>query len=341
AEVLKLERPGSGDDTRAWGPPYDARGRSTYFDAVNRNKRSLAIDLRSPEGLARAAALACEADVLVENFRPGLLAGLGLGYGDLRPANPGLIYCSITGFGSSPEAAALPGYDLLVQALGGLMSVTGEPSGEPQKVGVALVDVLAGLFATVGILAALNHRHASGEGQLIEVDLLSSLLAALVNQASSYTVAGVVPGRMGTEHPSIAPYAVFETKRGELVLAVGTDRQFQALAEVIARPALAHDSRFATNPDRVANRDALRHELESLLAARPAEEWASLLTGARVPAGVVNDIAAAFELAQTLGLDPLVALPDRGASSVRLPRNPIGLSATPPTYRTAPPDLSA
>jgi crotonobetainyl-CoA:carnitine CoA-transferase CaiB-like acyl-CoA transferase len=339
AEVIKIERPGSGDDTRAWGPPYDASGRSTYFDAVNRNKRSLALDLASPAGLAHARALAAEADVLVENFRPGLLDGLGLGYGELQELNARLIYCSITGFGRTEQAAKVPGYDLLVQALGGLMSVTGEPSGEPQKVGVALVDVLAGLFATVGILAALNHRQRSGAGQLIEVDLLSSLLAALVNQASSYTVGDVVPGRMGNEHPSIAPYAVFPTADGELVLAVGNDRQFGVLCEVLGASGLAGDGRFLTNPERVANRHALRAALESLLIARPASVWASLLIDARVPAGVVNDIGAAFELAQTLGLDPLVDLQDPGGSSVRLARNPIGLSATPPTYRSAPPKL--
>ncbi|MGH2862138.1 MAG: CaiB/BaiF CoA transferase family protein [Solirubrobacteraceae bacterium] len=341
AEVIKVERPGSGDDTRAWGPPYDTGGRSTYFDAVNRNKRSLALDLASPAGLAHARRLATDADVLVENFRPGLLDGFGLGYHDLHAANPRLVYCSVTGFGRSEQAAALPGYDLLVQALGGLMSVTGEPTREPQKVGVALVDVLAGLFATVGILAALNHRHSSGEGQRVEVDLLSSLLAALVNQASSYTVGGVVPGRMGNEHPSIAPYAVFPTAQGELVLAVGNDRQFQMLCTVLGAPHLAAERRYRTNPERVANREALRAALESLLAARPASEWASQLIDARVPAGVVNDIGAAFALAEALGLDPLVDLQGQGGSSVRLPKNPIGLSATPPTYRTAPPNLPA
>jgi len=339
AEVIKIERPGAGDDTRAWGPPYDASGRSTYFDAVNRNKRSVALDLASPAGLAQAKALAAQADVLVENFRPGLLDGLGLGYDTLRALNPGLIYCSITGFGRSEQAAALPGYDLLVQALGGLMSVTGDPDGEPQKVGVALVDVLAGLFATVGILAALNHRRDGGQGQLVEVDLLSSLLAALVNQASSYTVAGVVPGRMGNEHPSIAPYAVFPTADGELVLAVGTDRQFQALCTVLGAPGLARDPRFQTNPDRVANRDELRAALVGSLAAESADAWASRLIDARVPAGVVNDIGAAFELARGLGLNPLVDLQDERGFNVRLPRNPIALSATPPTYRSAPGDL--
>ena len=339
AEVIKIERPGAGDDTRAWGPPYDGSGRSTYFDAVNRNKRSLALDFASPAGLAKAQALAREADVLVENFRPGLLNGIGLGYDQLRAENPRLIYCSITGFGRAEQAAALPGYDLLVQALGGLMSVTGEPSREPQKVGVALVDVLAGLFATVGILAALNHRQRSGEGQLVEVDLLSSLLAALVNQASSYSAGGVVPGRMGNEHPSIAPYALFRAREGELVLAVGNDRQFRSLCEVLEVPRLSSDPRFLTNSERVANRDALRAELESLLAARPAVEWASLLVDARVPAGVVNDIAAAFELAEGLGLSPLVDLHEAGGSRVRLAKSPIGLSVTPPTYRSAPPNL--
>ena len=291
----------------------------TYFDAVNRNKRSIVIDLATPEGLARARSLAATADVLVENFRPGLLDGLGLGYSDLSEANPALIYCSITGFGSTGRGAALPGYDLLVQAMGGLMSITGEPGGEPQKVGVALVDVLAGLFATVGILGALNHRHATGEGQLIEVDLLSSLLAALVNQASSFTVAGVVPERMGNEHPSIAPYAVFQTGDGRLVLAVGTDRQFQTLCEVIGAPSLAQDHRFFTNPARVANRDALSVELEELLAARPAADWAAALTEMRVPAGVVNDsgnpdvafsITFNFQFPKTASVTPFQPLPN-------------------------------
>jgi crotonobetainyl-CoA:carnitine CoA-transferase CaiB-like acyl-CoA transferase len=341
ADVIKIERPGAGDDTRAWGPPYDAGGRSTYFDAINRNKRSLALDFASPAGLAQIEALAATADVLVENFRPGLLDERGLGYEQLRALNPGLIYCSITGFGRSEQGAALPGYDLLVQALGGLMSITGEPDGEPQKVGVALVDVLAGLFATVGILAALNHRRDSGAGQLVEVDLLSSLLAALVNQASSHTAGGVVPGRMGNEHPSIAPYAVFPTAEGDLVLAVGNDRQFQALCRVLGAPSLAADPRFATNPARVANREELRAALIARLAAGSADTWASQLIDARVPAGVVNDIGAAFALAERLGLSPLVDLQDQRGFSVRLPRSPIALSATPPTYRSAPPDLPA
>src|SRR5271165_5424558 len=207
ASVTKIERPGSGDDTRAWGPPRDADGMATYFQAVNRNKQSVVLDLRDAADVARAQGLVAEADVLVENFRPGLMDDIGLGYADLRDRHPALVYCSITGFGSATaSAAALPGYDLLVQALGGLMSITGTPDGEPQKVGVALVDVICGLFASIGILAALRHRERTGEGQRVEVDLLSCLLAALVNQGSAYTLAGEVARRMGNAHPSVAPY---------------------------------------------------------------------------------------------------------------------------------------
>jgi crotonobetainyl-CoA:carnitine CoA-transferase CaiB-like acyl-CoA transferase len=339
AEVTKIERSGIGDETRTWGPPYDHQGQATYFDAVNRNKRSLVLDLRDGGDLARARQLALSADVLVENFRPGLLDGLGLGYEALRVENPGLVYCSITGFGSTPAGAELPGYDLLVQAVGGLMSITGEPGGEPQKVGVAVVDVLAGLFASVGILAALRHRDISGDGQLVEVDLLSSLLAALVNQGSAFTAAGVVAQRMGSAHPSIAPYASYATGDGQLVLAVGNDRQFEALCEVLGVPELAQRDGYATNPERVANHDILRTDLEGPLAARPATEWAALLTAARVPAGVVNDIAGAFALAQSLGLEPTVELPADDGTSVRLTRNPIRLSVTPARYSSAPPRL--
>jgi crotonobetainyl-CoA:carnitine CoA-transferase CaiB-like acyl-CoA transferase len=339
AEVIKVERPGIGDETRAWGPPHDARGQATYFSAVNRNKASVALDLRSDDGRRRAAAFAATADVVVENFRPGVLDGLGLGYEALAARRPGLVYCSITGFGAG-QGAELPGYDLLVQALGGLMSITGAPDGEPQKVGVALVDILAGLFASVGILAALRHRDATGEGQRVEVDLMSSLLAALVNQGSAYTIAGVIPRRLGNAHPSISPYELYPTGDGDLVLAVGNDRQFAALCDVIGAPRLASDPRYATNPDRVAHRDALKAELIGCLSAAPAAEWAARLTAARVPAGVVNDVAGAFALAEALGMDPVVAVPaPDGGEPVRLTRNPIRLSRTPPSYRSAPPDM--
>jgi crotonobetainyl-CoA:carnitine CoA-transferase CaiB-like acyl-CoA transferase len=338
AEVTKVERPGIGDETRSWGPPNDAHGTATYFQSVNRNKRSVALDLSADVGRARAVELAAEADVIVENFRPDVMDKLGLGYETLAAANPRLVYCSITGFGSG-DGARLPGYDLLVQAVGGLMSITGAPDGEPQKVGVAVVDVLAGLFASVGILAALRHRDATGEGQWLQVNLFSSLLAALVNQGSAYTVAGVVPGRMGNAHPSISPYELYATGDGELVLAVGNERQFAALCEVLEAPELAADPRFDGNRNRVANREALKAELLARLTSRSALEWAGLLTDARVPAGVVNDVAGAFELATALGLHPIVDVPAPDGSAVALTRNPIGLSKTPPTYRSAPPPL--
>jgi crotonobetainyl-CoA:carnitine CoA-transferase CaiB-like acyl-CoA transferase len=339
AEVTKVERPGSGDDTRAWGPPHDSEGEATYFQAVNRNKRSVALGLRDPGDLAEARRLALESDVLVENFRPGLMAELGLDHETLAAENPRLVYCSITGFGGSGAGAELPGYDLLVQALGGLMSVTGEPEGEPLKVGVALVDVIAGLYAAVGILAALEHRRESGEGQRVEVDLLSALLAGLVNQSSAYTQARVVPGRMGNRHPSIAPYELLRCGEGELVLAVGNDRQFADLCETIGESALATDPRFATNPARVENRDELRPKLERALAQKPAAEWVDLLRPRRVPAGVVNDIGAAFEFAERIGLSPTIAIPREDGDPVRLPRSPIKLSKTPATYRLPPPQL--
>ena len=338
AEVTKVERPGVGDETRSWGPPYDDRGQATYFQSVNRNKRAIALDLTLDADLQRAQALALESDVLVENFRPGVMDRLGLGYEHLRPRRPELIYCSITGFGGG-AGALLPGYDLLVQALGGLMSITGTPDGEPQKVGVALVDVLAGLFSTVGILAAARHRDATGQGQLIEVSLLSALLGALVNQGSAYTIAGVVPQRMGNAHPSIAPYELLETGDGEMVLAVGNDRQFGALCEVLGIPKLASEPRFATNGDRVEHRDALREALQAALRRRPAREWATQLTEARVPAGVVNDIGQAFELARSLGLDPTVSLAREDGGAVSLTRNPVRMSETPPSYRSAPPPM--
>ncbi|KZB85357.1 CaiB/BaiF CoA transferase family protein [Amycolatopsis regifaucium] len=337
AKVVKVERPGTGDDTRSWGPPYDAAGQATYFQSVNRNKTSAALDLGDPADLAKARALALAADVVVENFRPGVMDRLGLGPDALRAANPRLVYCSITGFGSG-GGAALPGYDLLIQAVGGLMSITGDPDGEPQKAGVALVDVLAGLFASVGILAALRHRDRTGEGQRVEIDLLSSLLAALVNQGSAYTSGGTVPARMGNRHPSIAPYELLPCADHEIALAVGNDRQFATLCEVIGLPELAGQVRFATNPARVEHRAELRTLLVEHLSRRTAAEWAAELSAAGVPAGEVNDVAGAFALAERLGLNPTVDLPRPDGTSVRLTRNPIGLSATPPRYETAPPE---
>jgi crotonobetainyl-CoA:carnitine CoA-transferase CaiB-like acyl-CoA transferase len=334
-----VERPGAGDDTRHWGPPFDpGTGEATYFQSVNRNKESVAIDLAEPEGRRRAVALAAEADVIVENFRPGVMERAGLGYAQLAAEQPALVYCSITGFGRE-ASRQMPGYDLLVQAVGGLMSITGEPEGEPQKVGVALVDVVTGLFAAVGILAALRHRERTGEGQLVELDLLSSLLAGLVNQAAGSTVAGAVPVRMGNGHPSIAPYDLYATGDGRLVLAVGNDRQFGVLCEQLGAGALAEDPRFASNVQRVAHRTELRAALEQRLATAPAAAWASRLLELGVPAGEVNDVGQAIALAERLGLEPVVELPRPDGSVVPLVRNPIRLSATPAAYRSAPPAL--
>jgi crotonobetainyl-CoA:carnitine CoA-transferase CaiB-like acyl-CoA transferase len=337
ADVVKIERPGSGDDTRGWGPPY-VGDQTTYFAAVNRNKRSVALDLGSAEGLAAAREIIRAADVVVENFRPGVMERLGLGYDAVAALNPGAVYCSISGFGAG-AGAGLPGYDLLVQAVGGLMSITGEADGEPAKVGVAVVDVITGLHASIGILAALRHRDRTGEGQHVEVSLLSSLLSALVNQASGYVAAGVVPQRMGNQHPSVAPYEEFRVADGSMVLAVGNDRQFAALCEVLAVPALAADPRFTSNPSRVTNRAALHEVLSHALLTRTGREWFDLLTAAAVPCGPIQDVAAAFALAEELGLQPVVAI--RAADGTISPQvaNPIGLSRTPPSYRLAPPRL--
>jgi crotonobetainyl-CoA:carnitine CoA-transferase CaiB-like acyl-CoA transferase len=335
ADVVKVERPPGGDDTREWGPPWSPDGTSTYFLGVNRNKRSVALDLTDEDDLGVARSLAERADVVVENFMPGSIDRLGLGYDALRIVNPGVVYASITGFGRG-AGARLPGYDLLVQAVGGLMSMTGPGPGEPTKVGVAMVDVVTGLHAAVGILAALRHRDRTGQGQRVEVNLLSSLLSALVNQSSGFVAAGAVPGILGNRHPSIAPYEVLAARDRPLVLAVGNDRQFRSLCGVIGRPELADDARFATNPDRVHHREDLAVELTDALAARDAEEWFEELTAVGVPCGPINDVADAVALAERLGLSPVVDA--GGAPSVA---DPLDLSATPPRYELPPPAMGA
>jgi crotonobetainyl-CoA:carnitine CoA-transferase CaiB-like acyl-CoA transferase len=336
AEVIKIERPDGGDDTRAWGPPY-AAGEATYFLSVNRNKRSLAADLTDPVARAEVHELVRRADVLVENFRPGTMARYGLSYEDARRMNPGLVYCSVTGFGAG-KGAGLPGYDLLVQAVGGLMSVTGPGPGRPVKVGVALVDVLTGLHAAIGILAALRARESTGLGQLVEVNLLNVLLSSLVNQAAGFTAAGAVPTIMGNRHPSIAPYEVYPASDQPIVIAVGNDRQFAALCDAIGVPGLAEDPRFATNSERVANVDALAELIGERTRRRPAAEWFDTLTPLRIPCGPVNDIAKAFAFAADLGLRPVVGIGE-GDRHVELVANPIGLSGSPPDYRLPPPRL--
>ena len=338
ADVIKIEHP-LGDDTRAWVPPVDENGMGSYFASVNRNKRSVTCDLRTESGLAEARALALQADVVIENFRPGVMEQYGLDYATLKAENPELVYCSITGFGRA-GGAALPGYDLLVQAVGGLMSVTGSPDSEPSKVGVALVDVLTGQNAVIGILAALRSRDETGRGQRVDVNLLSSLLAGLVNQASSTLATGIAPKRLGNAHPSIAPYETFRTLDDPIAVAVGTDKQFAALVQVLGVPDLADDARFGSNADRLAHRDVLKTMLEKQLETRPAPEWTALLSAARVPAGKVNSIAEALELAAELGLAPIVPVTDAAGSRVsRQIANPINLSDTPARYLRPPPLL--
>jgi crotonobetainyl-CoA:carnitine CoA-transferase CaiB-like acyl-CoA transferase len=339
ADVVKVERPGTGDDTRSWGPPYDPDGTATYYLAVNRNKRSIELDLTDPGDLATARELAHRADVIVQNFSPGTMERFGLGYADIAAVNPRAVYCSITGFGAG-EGADRPGYDLLVQAVGGLMSVTGARPGEPVKAGVAVVDVITGLHATIGILAALRHRGATGAGQHVEVNLLSALLSALVNQASGYVCAGVVPGILGNAHPSVAPYELLPAADRPLAVAVGTDRQFAALCRVLGIPATAEDPRYASNAARVTHRHQLIEALSERTVTRAADELAAALTAAGVPSGPVNDLAGAFRLAADLGLAPVVEIdgPHPGQPA-RQVANPIGLSRTPPSYRRPPPRL--
>ena len=335
AEIVKVERPG-GDDTRAWGPPF-VDDESAYYLGVNRNKRSIVLDLRDTEDLRVARTLAERADVLLENFRPGTMSRFGLDEPTIRRANPALVYCSISAFGPA-AGRELAGYDLLVQALGGLMSITGPDADNPAKVGVAVVDVLAGLFATVGILSALRERDRSGRGQHVEINLMSSLLSALANQSASYVLTGQIPRAMGNGHASIAPYDTYPTGNGIIVLAVGNDKQFGQLCDALGISHLAQDQRFLTNELRVRNRAPLRDHLERALAPNSAAYWSGILPAVGVPAGAVNNIAEAFALAEQLGLHPIRNTED-GDSLGRQVGSPINLSATPVTYRARAPRL--
>jgi crotonobetainyl-CoA:carnitine CoA-transferase CaiB-like acyl-CoA transferase len=329
ATVVKVERAGSGDDTRRWGPPWTETS-SSYFESANRSKQSLAVDFSDPGDLALVHDLVDRADIVVQNFRAGSLAGFGLDYPAVAARNPRAVYCSITGFGSG-EGADRPGYDFLVQAVGGLMSITGDPDGTPRKVGVALVDVLTAKDAVIGILAALAHRAATGQGQHVEVNLLSSLLGSLANQASAYLATGTSPGRMGNRHPSIAPYETLRCRDLELAVCCGNDDQFRRLAAVIGDPALAEDPRFATNADRVAQRDELVARLEARLGQDDAAAWSQRLAAAGVPAGPVGDIGSAFALAEALGLAPTVEVGDGHPAQVRHPITYSGFEVVAPT----------
>ena len=322
ARVIKVERPGAGDDTRAWGPPYSPHA-ATYFEGVNRNKESVALDLKDPADVHRARRLAARADVVIENFLPGTLDRLGIGYDDVARDNPGVIYVSVTGFGSA-GGARMPGYDFVVQALGGLMHITGEPDGDPMKVGVALVDVLTGKDAVIGVLAALRRREHTGLGSRIEVSLLSSLQGALANQASAYLGAGVSPTRLGNVHPSIAPYELLRCADGPLAIAAGNDAQFAKLVQTLGIPELAQDDRFRTNSDRVAHRAEMRDALEAALATATAAEWQERLTAAGVPAGQAGDIADGLAFAERIGLEPTIeVVDDAGVSHGRQVRHPV------------------
>jgi crotonobetainyl-CoA:carnitine CoA-transferase CaiB-like acyl-CoA transferase len=336
ADVVKVERPDGGDDTRAWGPPWHATEGATYYLGLNRNKRSVTLDLKDPGDLALARRLATRADVVVESFRPGTIDRLGLGYDAVAAENPGVVYCSISAFGTGERAAALPGYDLLLQAMSGLMSVTGEEDGRPLKVGAALIDMICGLYASSAVLAALHARGASadGRGQRVHVSLMDSALAALLNQASGYLNAGVVPGRMGNRHPSITPYETFRAADGDFAVACGNDALFRRLCAAIGRDDLPDDERFAGNGARLEHREELTAELEAAFAAAPAAEWVQRLGAAGVPAGPINDVGAAFAFTEELGLEPAVE-----TEGVRTVRSPMTLSATPAAVRRRPPRL--
>jgi crotonobetainyl-CoA:carnitine CoA-transferase CaiB-like acyl-CoA transferase len=333
AEVIKVESP-AGDDTREWVPPR--RGDvGTYFLAINRNKRSIALDLADEQDAAVAHALSARADVFIQNFRPGGLARFGLDYAAVAERNPGIVYCSISGFGAA-GGASLPGYDVLVQGMSGLMSITGDPDGPAYRSGISVFDVFTGLHSALGIVAALHHRDVTGQGQHIETNLLSSALSAMVNQTSAYVAGGVVPNRMGNSHLSLFPYEPLATGDGDLIIAVGNDRQFRKLAEVLGAPELASDERFRTVGLRNENRGELRPLLLERLAAKSAQEWFRLLTDAGIACGPINDIRGGIELAGDLGLEPVVM-----AGDVPTVRNPIRMSATPPRYDLAPPALNA
>ncbi len=346
AEVIKIERPGAGDDTRSWGPPFitdptgAVTGDAAYFLAANRNKSSVTIDITSLKGRAMIRALAAESDVLIENYKVGGLAAYGLDAESLRALNPRLIYCSITGFGQTGPYAERAGYDVLIQAMSGLMSITGgrdgEPGAGPQKVGVALVDIMTGLYATVGILAALAHREKTGEGQVIDVALLDVAVASLANQAMNYLVSGISPSRMGNAHPNIVPYQDFPTADGAMILAVGNDAQFE---RAWAAFGLAPDSSLTSNAMRVARRSDVILAITTQTLKHTTAHWVSLLEGLGVPCGPINRIADVFEDPQIVARGMRTRLDHPFAGTVPSVSNPIRLSATPVTYRNAPPLL--
>jgi crotonobetainyl-CoA:carnitine CoA-transferase CaiB-like acyl-CoA transferase len=351
AEVIKIERPGAGDDTRGWGPPFlrDAQGNDSadaaYYLCANRNKKSITVDFTTAEGQSIVRELASKSDVVLENFKVGGLAAYGLDYAALRAVNPRLIYCSITGFGQTGPYAPRAGYDLLVQAMGGLMSITGrqddEPGAGPQKAGVAVTDILTGLYATIGILAALSHRDRTGIGQHIDLGLLDVQVACLANQAMNYLVSGSAPRRTGNAHPNLVPYQDFPTSDGYMIIAVGNDAQFARLCLAMGLTDLAGDPSFASNKSRVVNRRELIDKLSAVTVTHPTAHWVAALESVGVPAGPINSLDAVFDDPQVRARNMRIDLPHPVAGRVSLVANPLRLSETPVTYRSAPPPLGA
>jgi crotonobetainyl-CoA:carnitine CoA-transferase CaiB-like acyl-CoA transferase len=351
AEVIKVERPGTGDDTRGWGPPFlrDAQGHDStdaaYYLCANRNKKSITVDFTTSAGRSIVQSLARQSDVVLENFKVGGLGPYGLDYASLRAINPRLIYCSITGFGQTGPYAPRAGYDLLVQAMGGLMSITGrrddEPGAGPQKAGVAVTDILTGLYAAIGVLAALSHRERSGLGQHIDIGLLDVQVACLANQAMNYLIGGNVPRRSGNAHPNLVPYQDFPTSDGYMVIAVGTDAQFARLCAVTGLMALAENPDFRTNKQRVVNRRELIDKLSAVTVTHPTAHWVEALESVGVPAGPINSLDAVFDDPQVRARAMQIELPHPVAGTVSLVANPLRLSETPVTYRSAPPTLGA
>ncbi|UEP36031.1 CoA transferase [Burkholderia ambifaria] len=351
ADVIKIERPGAGDDTRHWGPPYlkDAAGTDTaeaaYYLAANRNKRSVTVDIATPEGQQIVRELAAQSDVVLENYKVGQLAKYGLDYESLRAVKPDLVYCSVTGFGQTGPYAHRAGYDFIVQGIGGFMSITGErdsePGGGPQKAGVAIADLATGLYSTIAVLAALAHRDRTGEGQYIDMALLDVQVALLANMNTNFLASGKPPVRWGNAHPNIVPYQTFQTSDGWIIVAVGNDGQFRKFVEAGGRAELADDERFATNPSRVRHRDTLVPILAEMVKTRGKADWIGTLEAAGVPCGPINELDEVFDNEQVVARGMQVSLPHPCGADVKLVRNPIRMSATPPDARTAPPLLGA
>jgi len=340
AEIIKIEKPDSGDDTRGFAPPFwPETQESAYFLGVNRNKQSVTVDIAKPEGQAIIHKLLEHCDILAENFKVGALAKYGLGYGQLKAKYPRLIYCSITGFGQTGPYAPRPGYDALIQAMGGIMSLTGEPNGSPQKAGVPVADLFAGLYGCIGILAAVNHRHASGQGQQIDIGMLDTHVAWLANQGMNYLATGKNPPRLGNQHPNISPYQEYPTQDGYLILAIGNDPTFERFCKNFGLDDLPSDPRFATNASRVANRDLVTQTLTPVLKSRTTSAWVEALEALKIGCGPINTLKDVFADPHVIARDMVVKMQHKSGQEIEVIANPVKLSATPPDYRSPPPVL--